>query len=65
MPANLSVVDAPAVPTSAMAALQASRKIANVRPGQTVLVTGTSGAYVRPNLPPLRRTDRSSRKKNR
>ncbi|MGA5761295.1 hypothetical protein [Nonomuraea bangladeshensis] len=65
VPANLSVVDAPVVPTSAMAALQALRKIANVRPGQTVLVTSTSGAYVRPNLPPLRRTDRSSRKKNR
>ncbi|WP_327581432.1 hypothetical protein OHA25_36360 [Nonomuraea sp. NBC_00507] len=43
VPANLSAVDAPAVPTSAMAALQALRKIANVRPGQTVLVTGTSG----------------------
>ncbi|MGW4421962.1 hypothetical protein [Streptosporangium sp. NPDC004631] len=43
VPANLSVVDAPAVPASAMAALQALRKITNVRPGQTVLVTGTSG----------------------
>jgi NADPH:quinone reductase-like Zn-dependent oxidoreductase len=43
VPANLPVVDAPAVPTSAMTALQALRKIANVRPGQTVLVTGTSG----------------------
>ncbi|PRX99739.1 hypothetical protein CLV72_103344 [Allonocardiopsis opalescens] len=43
VPADLSVVDAPAVPTSAMAALQALRKIANVRPGQTVLVTGMSG----------------------
>lgn len=42
-PANLPVVDAPAVPTSAMTALQALNKIANVRPGQTVLVTGTSG----------------------
>jgi NADPH:quinone reductase-like Zn-dependent oxidoreductase len=31
------------VPTSAMTALQAMRKIANVRPGQTVLVTGASG----------------------
>ena len=41
--ANLSVVDAAAVPTSAMAALQALRDIANVRPGQTVLVTGASG----------------------
>ena len=43
VPANLSVVDAAAVPTSAMAALQALRDIANVRPGQTVLVTGASG----------------------
>ncbi|MBP2216567.1 NAD(P)-dependent alcohol dehydrogenase [Arthrobacter sp. CAN_C5] len=43
VPANLSVVDAAAVPTSAMTALQALRKIANVRPGQTVLVTGASG----------------------
>lgn len=42
VPANLPVVDAAAVPASAMAALQASREIANVRPGQTVLVTGTS-----------------------
>jgi NADPH:quinone reductase-like Zn-dependent oxidoreductase len=43
VPANVSVVDAAAVPTSALAALQALRKIANVRPGQTVLVTGASG----------------------
>jgi NADPH:quinone reductase-like Zn-dependent oxidoreductase len=43
VPANLSVVDAAAVPTSATAALQALRDIANVRPGQTVLVTGASG----------------------
>ncbi|WP_198416627.1 NAD(P)-dependent alcohol dehydrogenase [Cryobacterium ruanii] len=43
VPANLSVVDAAAVPTSALAALQALRQIANVRPGQTVLVTGASG----------------------
>ncbi len=43
VPANLSVVDAAAVPTSAMTALQALRDIANVRPGQTVLVTGASG----------------------
>jgi NADPH:quinone reductase-like Zn-dependent oxidoreductase len=43
VPANRSVVDAAAVPTSAMTALQALRDIANVRPGQTVLVTGASG----------------------
>ena len=43
VPANLSVVEAAAVPTSALAALQALREIANVRPGQTVLVTGASG----------------------
>ncbi|MFC5931103.1 NAD(P)-dependent alcohol dehydrogenase [Cryobacterium melibiosiphilum] len=43
VPANLSVVDAAAVPTSALAALQALRRIANVQPGQAVLVTGASG----------------------
>jgi NADPH:quinone reductase-like Zn-dependent oxidoreductase len=43
VPANLSVVDAAAVPTSAMTALQALRDIADVRRGQTVLVTGASG----------------------
>ncbi|RLQ84698.1 NAD(P)-dependent alcohol dehydrogenase [Mycetocola zhadangensis] len=43
VPANLSIVSAAAVPTSAMTALQALRKIANVQPGQTVLVTGSSG----------------------
>lgn len=43
VPANVSVVDAATVPTSALAALQALRKIANVQPGQTVLVTGASG----------------------
>ncbi|WP_370584140.1 NAD(P)-dependent alcohol dehydrogenase [Ornithinimicrobium cryptoxanthini] len=43
VPANLSVLDAAAVPTSAMTALQALRDIANVQPGQTVLVTGASG----------------------
>ncbi|GAB3548645.1 NAD(P)-dependent alcohol dehydrogenase [Arthrobacter tumbae] len=43
MPANLSVVEAAAVPTSAMTALQALRDIAHVQPGQTVLVTGASG----------------------
>src|SRR4029453_4224244 len=39
-PNTLSGVDAAAVPTSALTALQALRDIANVRPGQTVLVTG-------------------------
>jgi NADPH:quinone reductase-like Zn-dependent oxidoreductase len=43
VPANVSVLDAAAVPTSAMTALQALRDIANVRPGQRVLVTGASG----------------------
>lgn len=43
VPANVSVLDAAAVPTSALTALQALRKIADVRPGQTVLVTGASG----------------------
>jgi NADPH:quinone reductase-like Zn-dependent oxidoreductase len=42
-PADLSVTDAAAVPTSAMTALQALRDIANVRPGQTVLIWGASG----------------------
>jgi NADPH:quinone reductase-like Zn-dependent oxidoreductase len=43
LPANLSVVAAAAVPTSALTALQALRRIADVRPGQAVLVTGASG----------------------
>lgn len=43
VPANVSVVDAAAVPTSALTALQALRRIADVRPGQKVLVTGASG----------------------
>ncbi|MFV0433804.1 MAG: NAD(P)-dependent alcohol dehydrogenase [Leucobacter sp.] len=43
VPTSVSVVDAAAVPTSALTALQAMRKVANVRPGQTVLVTGASG----------------------
>ena len=43
VPANVSVVDAATVPTSALTALQAFRKIANVQPGQKVLVTGASG----------------------
>lgn len=43
VPADLSIVDAAAVPTSALAALQALRKIARVQAGQTVLITGASG----------------------
>lgn len=43
VPANLSLVDAAAVPTSAMTALRAMRDIANVRPSLRVLVTGASG----------------------
>jgi len=43
VPAGLSLVEAAAVPTSALTALQALRDIAHVRPGQTVLVTGASG----------------------
>ena len=43
VPAGLSLVEAAAVPTSALTALQALRDIADVRPGQTVLVTGASG----------------------
>ena len=43
VPAGLSLVEAAAVPTSALTALQALRDIATVRPGQTVLVTGASG----------------------
>ena len=43
VPADVSVLDAATVPTSAMTALQALRDVANVRPGQTVLVTGASG----------------------
>jgi NADPH:quinone reductase-like Zn-dependent oxidoreductase len=43
VPNNLSVVDAAAVPTSALAALQALRDVAKLQSGQTVLVTGASG----------------------
>lgn len=43
VPAGLPLVEAAAVPTSALTALQALRDIANLRPGQTVLVTGASG----------------------
>ncbi len=43
VPAGTSVVEAAAVPTSGLTALQAMRDIAKVRPGQTVLITGASG----------------------
>ncbi|MGR2752756.1 NAD(P)-dependent alcohol dehydrogenase [Agromyces arachidis] len=43
VPAGVSAVQAAAVPTSAMTALQALRDVARVRPGQTVLVIGASG----------------------
>jgi len=42
-PANLTMAQAAAVPQSAFAALQALRDVADVRPGQSVLVTGASG----------------------
>lgn len=42
-PGRLTMAQAAAVPTSALTALQALRDIANVQPGQTVLVTGASG----------------------
>ena len=42
-PANLTLEQAAAVPMSASTALQALRDIANVQPGQTVLITGASG----------------------
>jgi NADPH:quinone reductase-like Zn-dependent oxidoreductase len=43
VPANLSIVDAAVVPTSALTALQALRDIGRVRLGDRVLVTGASG----------------------
>ncbi|MGN8552249.1 UNVERIFIED_CONTAM: NAD(P)-dependent alcohol dehydrogenase [Microbacterium sp. SLM126] len=43
VPAGVAVADAATVPTSALTALQALRRIANVQPGQSVLVTGASG----------------------
>jgi NADPH:quinone reductase-like Zn-dependent oxidoreductase len=43
LPDGISAVQAAAVPTSGMTALQALRDIAEVRPGQTALITGASG----------------------
>jgi NADPH:quinone reductase-like Zn-dependent oxidoreductase len=43
VPAGVSITDAAAVPTSATTALQALRDVADVRAGQSVLVTGASG----------------------
>lgn len=43
VPAGVSIAEAAAVPTSAMTALQALRDVADVGPGQTVLITGASG----------------------
>ncbi|MFV0452898.1 MAG: NAD(P)-dependent alcohol dehydrogenase [Propioniciclava sp.] len=43
IPGQLSAVEAAAVPTSAMTALQALRDIASLQPGQQVLITGASG----------------------
>lgn len=42
-PANLSAAQAAATPTSGLTALQALRDVAQVQPGQTVLITGASG----------------------
>lgn len=42
-PANLSLADAAAAPTSGMTALQALRDVARVSPGQKVLIVGASG----------------------
>ncbi|MFT4040776.1 MAG: NAD(P)-dependent alcohol dehydrogenase [Thermomicrobiales bacterium] len=42
-PANLSMTQAAATPTSGLTALQALRDIAQVQPGQTVLITGAAG----------------------
>ncbi|MGV8911426.1 MAG: NAD(P)-dependent alcohol dehydrogenase [Rhodoglobus sp.] len=43
VPANVSVAAAATVPTSGLTALQALCNIANIQPGQTVLITGASG----------------------
>jgi NADPH:quinone reductase-like Zn-dependent oxidoreductase len=43
MPANVTLQAAAAVPCAALTALQALRKVANVQPGQRVLIYGASG----------------------
>lgn len=43
VPPKLTLVEAAAVPTSGLTALQALRRIADVGPGRTVLITGASG----------------------
>lgn len=43
VPAGVPVVNAATMPTSGLTAFQAMRRIADVQPGQTVLVTGASG----------------------
>lgn len=43
MPANLSFEQAAAIPTSGLAALHALRDVADVQPGQRVLINGASG----------------------